>query len=131
MQGSRSSGSSVPGGPQGPAPDEAASLHLILSIGRAFRIEINSTDGTGTLQEPVITIPFRTYSRAAGDYSVCPFEASTGDYSSDGTGTLQEPVITIPFRTYSCAAGNYSVCLFEASTGLSGVSQPLQCEMVE
>ncbi len=53
------------------------------------------------------------------------------DYSSDGTGTLQEPVITIPFRPYSCAAGNYSVCLFEASTGLSGVSQPLQCEMVE
>ena len=48
-----------------------------------------------------------------------------------GTGTLQEPVIAIPFRTYSCAAGNYSVCLFEASTGLSGVSPPLQCEMVE
>ena len=48
-----------------------------------------------------------------------------------GTGTLGEPVITIPFRTYSCAAGNYSVCPFEASTGLSGVSQPLPCEMVE
>ena len=27
----------MPGGPQGPAPDEAASLHLILSIGRAFK----------------------------------------------------------------------------------------------
>ena len=61
------------------------------------------------------------------DFEDDPFR----DYSPDQTGTLQEPAITIPFRTYSCAAGNYSVCPFEASTGLSGVSQPLQCEMVE
>jgi MarR family 2-MHQ and catechol resistance regulon transcriptional repressor len=37
MQGSPSSGGSGPGGPQGPSPDEAASLQLILSIGRAFK----------------------------------------------------------------------------------------------
>jgi MarR family 2-MHQ and catechol resistance regulon transcriptional repressor len=37
MQGSPSSGGSGPGGPQGPAPDEAASLQLILSIGKAFK----------------------------------------------------------------------------------------------
>jgi MarR family transcriptional regulator, 2-MHQ and catechol-resistance regulon repressor len=37
MQGSSSIGGSSPGGPQGPAPDEVASLQLILSIGRAFK----------------------------------------------------------------------------------------------
>ena len=37
MQGSLSSGGSGPGGPQRPPPDEAASLQLILSIGRAFK----------------------------------------------------------------------------------------------
>jgi hypothetical protein len=37
MQGFPSSGGSGPGGPQGPAPDEAASLQLIRSIGRAFK----------------------------------------------------------------------------------------------
>jgi MarR family 2-MHQ and catechol resistance regulon transcriptional repressor len=37
MSESPSTGSSGPGGPQTPAPDEAASLHLILSIGRAFK----------------------------------------------------------------------------------------------
>jgi MarR family transcriptional regulator, 2-MHQ and catechol-resistance regulon repressor len=37
MQGSPSSGDSGPGGPKGPAPDEAASLQLILSVGRAFK----------------------------------------------------------------------------------------------
>ena len=45
---------------------------------RAFRVENlvdYSSDGTGTLGQPVITIPFRIYSCAAGNYSVCPFEA--------------------------------------------------------
>ena len=37
MQGTPSSGGSGPGEPQKPAPDEAASLQLILSIGRAFK----------------------------------------------------------------------------------------------
>jgi MarR family 2-MHQ and catechol resistance regulon transcriptional repressor len=37
MQGSPSSGSPEPGESRGPAPDEAASLQLILSIGRAFK----------------------------------------------------------------------------------------------
>src|ERR1700761_2383700 len=37
MQGPPSSGKSGPGVPQEPAPDEAASLQLILSIGRAFK----------------------------------------------------------------------------------------------
>jgi len=37
MQRSPSSGYSPPGASQGPAPDEAASLQLILSIGRAFK----------------------------------------------------------------------------------------------
>jgi MarR family transcriptional regulator, 2-MHQ and catechol-resistance regulon repressor len=37
MQASPSRGGSEPGGPQGPPPDEAASLQLILSIGRAFK----------------------------------------------------------------------------------------------
>jgi MarR family 2-MHQ and catechol resistance regulon transcriptional repressor len=37
MQGSPLSGDSGPGGPQGTGPDEAASLQLILSIGRAFK----------------------------------------------------------------------------------------------
>lgn len=37
MHGSPSSGRSGPEGRQGPAPDEAASLQLILSIGRAFK----------------------------------------------------------------------------------------------
>ena len=37
MQGSESSGDSGPARPQGPAPDEAESLQLILSIGRAFK----------------------------------------------------------------------------------------------
>jgi MarR family transcriptional regulator, 2-MHQ and catechol-resistance regulon repressor len=37
MQGPPLSGGSGPGGPQGSAPDEAASLQLILSIGRAFK----------------------------------------------------------------------------------------------
>ena len=37
MQGSPSRGGSGPGGLQAPAPDEAASLQLILSIGRAFK----------------------------------------------------------------------------------------------
>ena len=37
MQGSPSSGGSGPGGSQGSTPDEAASLQLILSIGRAFK----------------------------------------------------------------------------------------------
>jgi MarR family 2-MHQ and catechol resistance regulon transcriptional repressor len=37
MQGSPSSGGSRPGGRRGPALDEAASLQLILSIGRAFK----------------------------------------------------------------------------------------------
>ena len=37
MQGSPSSGRSGPGESRGPAPDEAASLQLILSIGRAFK----------------------------------------------------------------------------------------------
>jgi MarR family transcriptional regulator, 2-MHQ and catechol-resistance regulon repressor len=37
MKGSPSSGGSGREGPQGPAPDEAASLQLILSIGRAFK----------------------------------------------------------------------------------------------
>jgi MarR family 2-MHQ and catechol resistance regulon transcriptional repressor len=37
MQGSSSSGGSGPGGPPGSTPDEAASLELIVSIGRAFK----------------------------------------------------------------------------------------------
>jgi MarR family 2-MHQ and catechol resistance regulon transcriptional repressor len=37
MSESPSTGSSGAGGPQTPAPDEAASLQLILSIGRAFK----------------------------------------------------------------------------------------------
>jgi MarR family 2-MHQ and catechol resistance regulon transcriptional repressor len=37
MHGNPSSGGSGPGGPQEPPPDEAASLRLILSIGRAFK----------------------------------------------------------------------------------------------
>ena len=37
MQGSLSSADSAPGGPQGSAPDEVASIQLILSIGRAFK----------------------------------------------------------------------------------------------
>ncbi len=37
MEGSPSSGGFGPGGPQGSALDEAASLQLILSIGRAFK----------------------------------------------------------------------------------------------
>ena len=37
MQGSPSNGGPVREGPQGPTPDEAASLQLILSIGRAFK----------------------------------------------------------------------------------------------
>lgn len=37
MQASPPSGVSGPEGPPGPAPDEAASLQLILSIGRAFK----------------------------------------------------------------------------------------------
>lgn len=37
MQQPPSSGGSGPEGPQGPAPDEAASLQLILSIGRGFK----------------------------------------------------------------------------------------------
>ncbi len=37
MQGSPLSGGSEPGGPHRPAPDETASLQLILSIGRAFK----------------------------------------------------------------------------------------------
>jgi MarR family 2-MHQ and catechol resistance regulon transcriptional repressor len=37
MQGSPSSGNAGPGGQRGPAPDEAASLQLILAIGRAFK----------------------------------------------------------------------------------------------
>jgi MarR family 2-MHQ and catechol resistance regulon transcriptional repressor len=37
MEGSPSSGGSGPGGTKRPVPDEAASLQLILSIGRAFK----------------------------------------------------------------------------------------------
>ena len=37
MRTTPSSAGSAPGRPQGPAPDEAASLQLILSIGRAFK----------------------------------------------------------------------------------------------
>jgi MarR family 2-MHQ and catechol resistance regulon transcriptional repressor len=37
MQRPPASDGSEPGGPKGPAPDEAASLQLILSIGRAFK----------------------------------------------------------------------------------------------
>ncbi len=37
MHGTPSSGGPGPGGPQGPPPDEAAALQLILSIGRAFK----------------------------------------------------------------------------------------------
>jgi MarR family 2-MHQ and catechol resistance regulon transcriptional repressor len=37
MRGSPASGSSGHGGPQGPTPEEAAALQLILSIGRAFK----------------------------------------------------------------------------------------------
>ena len=37
MHGTQLRGGSGPGGPQGPPPDEAAALQLILSIGRAFK----------------------------------------------------------------------------------------------